>query len=80
MAALECVAREVGETTDTLGPAIRRLNLPAPLDQAVEKLWGFTSHQGRHILEGRQPQFEEAELVVTAASALRVYLLRRRAG
>ncbi len=80
MAALECVAREVGGTTDTLGPAVRRLNLPAPLDQAVEKLWGFTSQQGRHILEGRQPQFEEAELVVTAASALSVYLLRRRAG
>lgn len=80
MAALECVAREVGGTTDTLGPAIRRLNLPAPLDQAVEKLWGFTSQQWRHILEGRQPQFEEAELVVTAASALSVYLLRRRAG
>lgn len=80
MAALECVAREVGGTTDTLGPTIRRLNLPTPLDQAVEKLWGFTSQQGRHILEGRQPQFEEAELVVTSASALSVYLLRRRAG
>ncbi|MEL0211935.1 MAG: hypothetical protein VW891_15375, partial [Novosphingobium sp.] len=80
MAALECVAREVGGTTDTLGPIIRRLSLPAPLDQAVEKLWGFTSQQGRHILEGRQPQFEEAELVVTTASALSVYLLRRRAG
>lgn len=79
MAALECVAREVGATTDTLGPIIKRLNLPAPLDQAVEKLWGFTSQQGRHI-EGRQPQFEEAELVVTTASALSVYLLRRRAG
>lgn len=80
MAALECVAREVGGTTDTLGPIIRRLSLPAPLDQAIEKLWGFTSQQGRHILEGRQPQFEEAELVVTTASALSVYLLRRRAG
>lgn len=80
MAALECVARKVSGTTDTLGPIIRRLNLPAPLDQAVEKLWGFTSQQGRHILEGRQPQFEEAELVVTTASALSVYLLRRRVG
>lgn len=80
MAALECVAREVGGTTDTLGSIIRRLSLPAPLDQAVEKLWGFTSQQGRHILEGRQPQFEEAELVVTTASSLSVYLLRRRAG
>lgn len=80
MAALECVARDVGGTNATLGPIIRKLGLPAPLDQAVEKLWGFTSEQGRHILEGRQPQFEEAELVVTTASALSVYLLRHRAG
>jgi hypothetical protein len=80
MAALECVAREVGGSTETLGPIIKRLNLPAPLDQAVEKLWEFTSQQGRHILEGREPKFEEAELVVTTASALSVYLLRRRHG
>lgn len=73
-----CCARGRG-TTETLGPIIGRLNLPVPLDQAIEKLWGFTSQQGRHILEGRQPQFKATELVVTTASALSVYLLRRRA-
>lgn len=72
MAMRKCVAREMGGTTDTLGPAIRRLNLPALLDRAVEKLWGFTSQQGCHIFERRQPQFEEAELVVTGVSALSV--------
>ncbi|PZU05973.1 AbiJ-NTD4 domain-containing protein [Sphingomonas sp.] len=77
MAALECVAREVDNSSDTLGQIIGRLGLPAPLDSALHKLWGFASEQGRHIREGREPRFEEAELVVTVASAVSVYLLRR---
>ena len=80
MAALECVAREVAGSTATLGPIVKQLNIPAPLDQALEKLWGFTSQQGRHMLEGQEPRFEDAELVVTVASAASVYLLRRRRG
>lgn len=79
MAALECVAREVDGSGDTLGQIINRLSLPAPLDVALHRLWGFTSQQGRHIHEGREPRFEEAELVVTVASAVSVYLLRRHA-
>lgn len=78
MAALECVAREVDGSSDTLGQIINRLTLPRPLDQALHKLWGFASEQGRHIQEGREPKFEEAELVVTIASAVSVYLLRHR--
>ncbi|MEE4452051.1 AbiJ-NTD4 domain-containing protein [Novosphingobium resinovorum] len=76
MAALECVAREIDGSTDTLGKIIGRLTLPPPLDAALHKLWGFASEQGRHIVEGREPRFEEAELVVTVASAVSVYLLR----
>ncbi|MCA1868323.1 hypothetical protein HW571_21850 [Agrobacterium genomosp. 3] len=79
MAALECVARDVDGTKDTLGKIINRLPLPAPLDRALHTLWGFASEQGRHIQEGRVPRFEEAELVVTIASAVSVYLLRHRA-
>lgn len=78
MAGLECVAREVDGSNDTLGQIIKRLELPAPMDGALHKLWGFASEQGRHIQEGREPAFEEAELVVTVASAVSVYLLRRR--
>ncbi|MBO0343909.1 hypothetical protein J0X15_01640 [Roseibium sp. CAU 1637] len=78
MAALECVAREVDGSNDTLGQIIKRLELPAPMDGALHKLWGFASEQGRHIQEGRDPAFEEAELVVTVASAVSVDLLRRR--
>ncbi len=77
MAALECVARDVtGETSKTLGKLIPQLQLAKPLDEALEKLWGFASEQGRHIREGRSPNFEDAELVVTVASAVSVYLLR----
>lgn len=76
MAALECVAREIDGSKDTLGKIIGRLTMPAPLDGALQRLWGFASEQGRHILEGREPRFEEAELVVTVASAVSVYLLR----
>jgi hypothetical protein len=77
MAALECVARDVtGQPKKTLGQIISGLGLPAPLDGALEKLWGFASEQGRHIREGREPRFGEAELVVTVASAVSVYLLR----
>jgi hypothetical protein len=77
MAALECVARDVtGQQSKTLGQLIPNLNLPKPLDVGVEKLWGYASEMGRHVREGRQPRFEEAELVVTVSAALSVYVLR----
>ncbi|HEV2597732.1 AbiJ-NTD4 domain-containing protein [Sphingopyxis sp.] len=79
MAALECVAREIDNSSDTLGKIIGRLGVPAPLDGALHQLWGFASQQGRHIQEGRDPTFEDAELVVTVSSAVSVYLLRRHA-
>lgn len=79
MAALECVARDVaGQPTMTLGQLVAELNLPKPLDSAIEKLWGFASEQGRHVREGRSPRFEDAELVVTIASAVSVYLIRNK--
>jgi hypothetical protein len=79
MAALECVAREIDGSSDMLGRIIGRLTLPPPLDGALHKLWGFALEQGRDIQEGWEPPFEEAELVVTVTSAVRVYLLRHHA-
>lgn len=77
MAALECVVRDVtGQPAKTLGQLIPELTMPKPMDVALEKLWGFASEQGRHIREGRRPRFEEAELVVTIASAVSAYLIR----
>lgn len=82
MAALECVARDITGQQKTLGKLISdhrdKLNLPRPLDEAVEKLWGYASEAGRHLREGRDPRFEDAELVVTVAAAVSLYLTKNR--
>ncbi len=79
MAALECVARQHTGQNDTLGGLIRHLPLPPPLNTALSQLWGFASEQGRHLREGRDPRFEEAQLVVTVAAAVSLYLLQHQA-
>lgn len=80
LAALECVARDVTGTPQlTLGAILQRHAgiVPAPLDQALEKLWGFASEQGRHLREGRVPGYEEAEVTVQIASAVARYLSKK---
>jgi len=77
MAALECLARDItGESSSTLGRIISdgNINIPPPLDTAVEKLWGFASQMGRHLLEGNNPNYKEAELVVFICASLISYL------
>ena len=79
MAALEATAREVtGQPNPTLGELVPRLGLPAPLDQAVKKLWGYASEYARHIREGQAVDHAEAELVVAVAGALCAFLADRR--
>ncbi|MBF6989300.1 AbiJ-NTD4 domain-containing protein [Cupriavidus sp. IK-TO18] len=80
MASLECVARDVCGSTTTLGDVIKanRDLMPRPLDVAVEKIWGFTSERGRHLVEGREPTEQEAELIVGLAAALGAYLAKLR--
>lgn len=81
MAALECVLRDAtGMQNKTLGQILsatrssgQRL-VPPPLDKALESLWGYASEMGRHLREGREPSFEEAELVVIIAAAVSNYL------
>lgn len=79
MAALECVARDVTGSKDTLGQLVQRNAglFPPPIDQIVEKAWGYTSNFGRHLTEGQQPQFEEAEMMVGISGVLCRYLSRR---
>ncbi len=80
MSALECVMRDVcGNNKATLGDLVKKYpdTFPKPLDQAVEKLWGYSSETGRHLKEGAMPSFEEAELIVGTASALCRYLSRK---
>jgi hypothetical protein len=78
VAAMECVARDVlGERKDTLGALLPRLALPRPLDQAIDKLWGFSSERARHIREGETIDDDQAELVVSVACAVCAFLAKR---
>lgn len=80
MAALECVARVAcGDEKATLGEIIKRYKdvIPKPLDDAITKIWGFASENARHISEGREPSFEEAELVVSVVAGVSNYLAKR---
>lgn len=82
MAALECVARDVVGSKDTLGQLIQRNPglFPKPVDQIVEKAWAYSSNFGRHLVEGMPPNFEEAELMVGVSGVLCRYLTRRASG
>lgn len=78
IAALECTARDVtGKPNATLGKLVPELDLPPPLDAAVTKLWGFASDRARHIREGEEVSIDEAQLVVSVACSLCVFLSRR---
>lgn len=80
LAALECVARDItGDQRATLGRILSDHPglVPKPLDQALEKMWGFASEQGRHLREGRAPSFEEAELAVQITAATCRYLSKK---
>ena len=83
LACLECVCRETtGDKKATLGELIKKFPgiVPKPLDGAIEKIWGFTSEQGRHLREGNQPDYLEAELVVELTAALATYLGKKLGG
>lgn len=77
LACLECVTREItGDKKSTLGDLMKKFPnaIPTPLDQAVTKIWGYTSEQGRHLREGQTPEYLEAELVVEVTAAISTYL------
>ena len=78
MAALEATAREVtGKPKPTLGKLIPELDLPKPLDTAVEKLWGYACDHARHGKEGRTVGTDETELLVSVACAVCTFLTKR---
>lgn len=77
LACLECVMREfTGDKNSTLGDLMKKFpnSIPSPLNQAVTKIWGFSSEQGRHLKEGKAPEYLEAELIVEVTSAIATYL------
>lgn len=79
VAALECLSRKVtNEPAMTLGRLIKENPqiVPQPLNDVVSKIFGFASIKGRHLAEGNNPSFEEAELVVHLSAAICTYLCK----
>ncbi len=80
MASLECVARQLtGDHQATLGKIMNdnRMLISPRLDQAVIKTWAYASEFGRHLQEGREPSFEDAELVVGLCASVSNYLIKK---
>lgn len=80
IACLECVAREITRDKKlTLGEIIKKNReiVPAPLDTVIEKIWGFSSEKGRHLQEGKEPVFDEVELLVGLSASISTYLARK---
>ena len=80
MGCLECVVRDVtGNEKATLGEILKKQSdlIPRPLDTALEKAWGYASNEARHVVEGREPKWEEAELLVGLASTMATYLSKK---
>ena len=78
IAALECTSRDVLKMPKpTLGELLPKLKLQEPLKTGVEKLWGFASERARHVREGEDIDDTEAELMVSVACALCVFLTKK---
>lgn len=80
IAALECVARDVcGDPKANLGDILKKYKniIPQPLDECVKKAWGYASENARHIREGHEPSFEEAELLVGISASVVTYLSKK---
>lgn len=81
MGALECVARDLAcDPKATLGEILRRYPglLPKPLDTALSQVSGFALNEARHVEEGREPDRDEAELVLGLSAAISGYLIRKQ--
>jgi hypothetical protein len=79
IAALECLARDlVGDQNLTLGKLVKKYGslMPTALANVVDKAYGFSSDEARHLREGKQIDFAEAELIVGLSASVITYLIR----
>lgn len=74
LGALEATARYIAGNNDDLGKLASKIGLPSPLDEALKKMWGFSSNFGRHVSPTKVPSQEEAQLIVHLSSAYCRYL------
>lgn len=80
MAGLECLSRDVFDSKDTLGKLIEREGskhgVHPALRKTISNAFGYASNEGRHLMESKDPGYNEAELIVTLSAAAAVYLNR----
>ncbi|WP_426207692.1 AbiJ-NTD4 domain-containing protein [Massilia sp. TWP1-3-3] len=79
MASLECVARDLTDSKETLGAWLKRNReaFPPPLADITDKLWGYASNHGRHLKEAEAAKLEEAELILGICATLGSYLANK---
>lgn len=79
MASLECVAREISGSKETLGKWLKKYPeaFPKPLGDCIHDLWGFACEHGRHLSESAEPAMDEAELVLGLSATLGSYLAKK---
>lgn len=77
LGAVEATARYISGNNDDLGKLASKIGLPPPLDEALKKMWGFSSNFGRHVSPTKVPALEEAKLIVHLSSAYCGYLAAR---
>lgn len=81
MTGLECAAKEIAsEPKLELGKVVKQHPdlFPQPLGDVILKLYGYASNHGRHLLEGREPDVAEVELIVGVATTAATYLARKK--
>lgn len=74
LGALESTSRYVLNSEKALGDLIPLLSVPKPLDQALQKLWGYSSNFGRHVSPTNVSTVNDAMLVVHISGAICRYL------
>lgn len=79
VAALECVVRKVVGSKETLGKLMNDHPeiVPKPTNEIITKIFGYASEWGRHLTEGRNPDYEEAELIVSLSASFCSYLVKK---
>jgi len=69
LGAVEATARYIDGSNKDLGSIADKIGLPKPLDEALKKMWGFSSNFGRHVSLTNVPSANDAQLIVHLSSA-----------
>ena len=77
LASIECLLRDIFNASgESLGNIIKnnKKKFTSPLDLVIGQLWGYASNHGRHMEEGCEPKFEEAQFVLYTTSAIITFI------